>query len=348
MRTLLVVVLVSALTPCIALAETAVLACVPGEINPVSMNIPANVTSFVLLDGVYPSSEPPDIRLFRRMGGGDFEQGLDISEAPRDHGRERWNLTPTEPLVEGGEYIFIDATCPDERTTRYHVDPAIALPTTLGVTTVTELRASRDRPGLSLYYYVRVGLALTAEAAAARSIYEGQRIVDGTGNNPWRPLDDFEDRVAVNCSGTTVGLVVQPGLRVFSHHAQLYGLGPSVFGESVEVDLVCEDAVRVDPDDEHVLTPSEIEEMDRIPDGGSAMDGGGLADGGLMDGGPVLGGGGCACRSTGGGPAPGGFGLLLFALAMFLSGGGRRRSGRDRGRAPPLWRREWRRPRRRT
>jgi hypothetical protein len=317
MRWLGIVAYVGALLmPSVAHAETlAPPVCYPGELHPESMRIPANVSSFLLAEIGY-AFLSPEIRLVRRMGTTDVEQGLDILEGRLDLGSQYWNLVPTEPLVEGGVYVFIDETCYAAHETRYEVDATVDLPTTLGVTTVSELRATRDRADRPLQYYVRVALELSAEAAAAPPIYEVRTEVEGVEGWLWRPLEGYETEVGVSCGSVAGGLLVEPGLAVVSHLAQAYGAEPSLFTEPVEVDLDCAAAVRVDPMDEHVLTPVEIEEMDRIPDGGFPDP---IMDAGAGD--PALGGGGCGCGSAG----PIGNGALGWLMLVTVALAARRR-----------------------
>lgn len=341
----MVIALLLTMSPSVVAAESALPSCWPGEITPAARNVPANLPAFLLVGGAYYEVETPIVRLYRRMGVGDVDFALDVaSGGGADLGK--WVLTPGDPLVEGGTYVFVDESCPFEsRETVYEVDAAVTLPTVLGVTTVGELRSSRSRPGTPLRYYLPVTLELSEEAEAARGILQGQRRSEPGTDGRWLPLGHFDERVSVPCE--LGAMLVPPWTSAMSHVAKLYGEEESLATEPVLVDVVCADAVRVDPYDEHVLSPEEIEEMDRLPpmdagvmDGG-VMDGGlsdgGFSDGGFSDGGLSDGGldadaydlgadmaGGCMCSAPGPGAGSGWFGgLLVLALA-------RRRASRAR------------------
>jgi len=311
MRTLVIIV-VFALAPGIAAAESVPSSCIPGEVRPAVLDIPANLGAFTLVNGYYPST-PPDIRLYQRLGSDDEPRALDVSTGPYS----TWTLTPGEPLVEGGVYLLVDTSCPsDTRETRFEVGPAVEFPTTLGATRVSELRATRRLPG-PLRYYVRVSLGLSSAAEATTDfVFQGETRADGDSVSRWSGLAYTDAQIYVNCGEASAP--VAPGLRTFAHEAQYYGLESLVYSEPAEVDIVCADAVRVDAEDEHPLTPSEIEEEDRVPVVIPGMDSGsgpGAMDGGI-DGGLTLSGGG-GCRSAGDGTTPSSFAvLLLLSLAL--------------------------------
>lgn len=327
--------LVISLAPSATYAEAGVdsPSCYPGSFLPWEPDVPANLGAFVLVGGSY-FEGALDIRLYE--AGVTAERPVDISG-----GAGRWIVTPMEPLVEGSTYILVDMSCPgDVRETMYFVRPAVSEPSTLGVTSVSELRSSRSRAGAPLRYYVGVELVLSAEASNARALYEGARAIDGAARD-WWPLDYSDVRVDVACD---TGAGIAPGLRSFSHRARLLHEDVySLASDPVMRQLVCAEAVRVHPVDEHVLTPEEIVEMDRIPDGGAFPDGGMPADASATSGGE---GGGCGCRAAGRGTSfPGwlGLGCLLFVIARFrfataagtwLSRPRAARRGRAEGRRP--------------
>lgn len=307
------------LCPTLALAESAPPPpCVPGDMRPSGPNIPANLSSFTLM-GDYLFVALPIVRLYERTGAGGVERPLDIVARPGVS--NEWTLTPLEPLVAGATYVLVDESCSFSPTEwMYFVDPAVPVPATLGVTTVGQLYSFRDRPGVGLRYFVRVGLELSDEALAARALYEGSMLVDGAVLGVWGELETFDGRVYVRCDSESS--FIEPGTREFSHQARLRGLDPSLFTEGVVRDLICDDAVRVHPIDEHVLSPMEIEEMDRIPDGGFVgLDAGLARDAGPGFGsdagdGPGTSDGGCGCRASGRGASGSWLGFAIFCAVV--------------------------------
>ena len=316
---LLAIALIAGLIPATAAAESPPPACIAGVVYPTFPTVPANLTGFVLADGYYGGTDGPVIEFYRRSGADNIALSVGLSGPTPGWRGDSWVITPTEPLEAGESYLVIETCGFGRQQTAYEVAPAVALPTTLGVTSVTELRSLRRRPGAPLEYFVLVGLDLSAEATAARALYEGQHLSDGPDSDLWRPLNEYLSprRVPIDCGGVPFA---SPRTVTFSHQARQIGLEPSLVSESASVDIDCLDAVRVHPTADRPLTPEEIEEMDRIGDAGPAMDGGTVMDGGTgpvpIDGGLSLGGGGCSCRSAGRGDAPGWFGLLVFVAVL--------------------------------
>ncbi|MCB9595259.1 MAG: hypothetical protein H6719_21250 [Sandaracinaceae bacterium] len=301
--------------------------CQPGGLVPADTNVPANLSAWRIHDVNVGRDGSPVVELYQRFGPMREARGLEVSS---DDGIGPV-VRPIEPLVAGGEYTLVIRTCEDEGEIVEHdftVDPAYAAPASLGVTSLSELRATRPFPGGDLRYHVIVTLTLSDEARAVAPYHEQQLMVSRRAQR-WRspPLEDVSEEIVVQCrlNGDEPPIVTES----FWHLARPIAGETNLRTDVVRIDDVpCADAVRVHPETGEPLTPEEIAEMDTMPDGGvmppppmdagvpeagaTPMDGSMQPDVSGME--PVEG---CTCRSAGAGGSPTapGFLVLLGALA---------------------------------
>lgn len=319
-----VLLLVLAL-PVNAHAESGSPPCIPGSITPNEPELPANLAAFRLNGGVAPFSMTPVVRLVQITSMGNVEVPVTLI-VPTGGGD--WEIRLDVPLEVGQTYSMRDVTCGDGSDPGFQftvVDP-VPPPTTLGVTTVSELRAFRPSPRSPLETYVRVRLELSPEAMAARYFYEGRWFTDGVQGS-WADLEDFDDRVFVVCERSYPGTGVSEGTLTFAHEAR-EDVDPVLTSDGATVTIRCEDAVRVDRMTERPLTPEEIEAEDTIPDGGPPppID----ASGSDLDAGPpgTIETYDCSCRAAAGQTGRGPWLLVALGALVWLRRAARARRGR--------------------